>query len=142
MRWLQEVLEAVPWYYVALGSSAFFFFWESYLDLRQIRHLLSPSIPQILQESVEIDEARMKKRNAWVHVCQVLGISSHPRFLFCLADCFTFLPPHHAGHHATDLQSHGGHHRIHCRGAHFEQPSACVDLDCEFASFGADPAWT
>lgn len=65
-HWVPEILEAVPWYYVALGSSAVFFFWESYLDLRQIRHLLSPKVPPIIQEWIEIDQQRMKRRNAWV----------------------------------------------------------------------------
>jgi hypothetical protein len=66
--WLAAILRAVPWYYMALGSSAFFFFWESYLDLRQIRHLLSAErrMPPVLREWVVIDQPRMKKRNAWV----------------------------------------------------------------------------
>jgi hypothetical protein len=70
--WLAAVLRAVPWYYMALGSSAIFFFWESYLDLRQIRHLLSADrrMPPVLREWVVIDQPRMKKRNA--RVCHLL----------------------------------------------------------------------
>lgn len=68
MWWLRALLQGVEWYYMALGSSAVFFFWESYLDLRQIRHLLSADqrIPPILDNLVVIDRPRMKKRNAWV----------------------------------------------------------------------------
>lgn len=65
-------LRQVPWLSLTLGSSAFFFFLETYLDLRQIRQLLNCEVPPILQKWVIVDKYRMKKIHSWVGLLLLL----------------------------------------------------------------------
>src|SRR3989338_2632642 len=68
--WMQfgRVLDALPYFYITLGSATFFFFLELFLDLRQLVHLGALSTeqwPAELTRWVRPDIEKVRKLNNW-----------------------------------------------------------------------------